>query len=221
MDISNPTYAGQAVYTERVLKSYDTVVLRLSSSLVWRCPAFRILSHYDRYVGETHLDIGPGTGFFLDRCRFPVPDPRITLLDPNPTVLEHAAARIARYRPSTRQHDALVPIDLPARSFGSVGLSYVLHCLPGDPTEKAVVLDHVLPLLAPGGVVFGATVLADLETHTRFGRRLMDVYNRKGIFANAADTRADLELALAERFPHYELDVVGAVALFAAWPDEN
>ncbi|MGH3351239.1 MAG: class I SAM-dependent methyltransferase [Nocardioides sp.] len=221
MDVSNPAHAGQAVYTERVLKSYDAVVLRMSSSFIWRCPADHILRHYDRHVGGTHLDIGPGTGYFLDRCRFPVHEPGITLLDPNLTVLQHAAARIARYRPDTRQGDALAPIELQDRSYASVGMSYLLHCLPGDIAAKTVALDHVLPLLAPGGVVFGTTILGDPELHTGVGQRLMALYNRKGIFSNDDDTRADLDLALAKRFPRYELEVVGAVALFAGWLDED
>jgi SAM-dependent methyltransferase len=221
VDPSSPSYAGQAVYTRRTLRTYDTVVVRLSNSLIWHCPARRILDHYDTHVTGRHLDIGPGTGYYLDRCRFPVADPSITLLDPNREVLEYAAARIARYRPATHAADALEPIELPAASFGSVGLSYVLHCMPGSISEKALVLDHVLPLLEPGGVVFGATIVSDPDRHNLAGRRLMRLYNRAGIFSNTGDEISALDRALAERFPRYAAEVVGAVALFAGWPGEG
>jgi hypothetical protein len=45
------------------------------------------------------------------------------------------------------------------------------------------------------------------------------LYNRKGIFANTGDDLAGLRRELADRFPRYELDVVGSVALFAGWVD--
>jgi hypothetical protein len=38
------------------------VTAQLSNSLVWRCPARRILAQYDRHLTGSHLDVGPGTG---------------------------------------------------------------------------------------------------------------------------------------------------------------
>ena len=46
----------------------------------------------------------------------------------------------------------------------------------------------------------------------------MRLYNRKGIFANVGHDAEGLERELAGRFGRYELDVTGAVGLFAAWP---
>ena len=50
LDPSDPAYRGQAVYTTRTLRAYDAVVVKLSNSLVWRCPARDILAQDDRYV---------------------------------------------------------------------------------------------------------------------------------------------------------------------------
>lgn len=63
--------AGQAVYTKRVLHVYDLFVLGFSNRFVWRCPTPALLAHYDRHVTANHLDVGVGTGYFLDRCHFP------------------------------------------------------------------------------------------------------------------------------------------------------
>lgn len=215
---SDPSYAGQAAYTRWSLKGYDALVLTASNRLIWRCPTPRLLAHYDSHVGTPHLDIGPGTGYYLDRCRFGEDSPRITLLDPNPAVLEHASSRIARFRPTEHGADALRPLDLPHRTFRSVGINYVLHCLPGDIAAKAKVLDHVLPLVAPGGVVFGSTIVSDADRHTWLSRRAMGVYNAKGIFSNEGDDLAGLERELAARFPAYDLETRGAVTLFAGYP---
>ncbi len=39
------------------------------------------LTLYDQYVSANHLDIGVGTGYFLDHCRFPAANPRLALMD--------------------------------------------------------------------------------------------------------------------------------------------
>jgi SAM-dependent methyltransferase len=217
IDPTSASYAGQAVYTPRMLRAYNMIVVGFSNSVVWRCPASRIVAHYDKHVAATHLDIGPGSGYYLEHCRFPLSPARLTLLDPNPSVLRHAADRVAHHRPVTHLADALEPIDLAEASFGSVGISYVLHCMPGPIARKAVaVIDHALPLLEPGGTFFGTTIVADPSRHNALGRRLMRLYNHKGIFSNTDDTLAELEAALAGRFASYSVEVVGGVALFAA-----
>jgi SAM-dependent methyltransferase len=214
LDPDDPAYVGQAVYTPGTLRAYDTLVVRLSNSLVWRCPAKAIVACYDRHLGPSHLDVGPGTGYYLDRCRMPGGG-HLALLDANPGVLRFAAERLRRYHPTLHAADVLKPIPLPPGRFDSIGLSYVLHCLPGGMAAKAVVLDHLIPLLAPGGTLFGTTILDTGVRHSRLGRALVGLYNRKGIFANAGDDLADLERALAGRFDGHELEVKGAVALFA------
>jgi SAM-dependent methyltransferase len=216
LEPTDPAQAGQAVYTKRTLRIYDTLVVRLSNSLVWRCPAQRIRSHYQQHIGPTHLDVGPGTGYYVDHVRFPVDAPSITLLDANPEVLRYAAHRLRRYTPTVHAADALKPIALQPHSFRSAALGYVLHCLPGSLTDKAVLFDHIAPLVEPGGVIFGTTILHGGVRHTRLGRRLLHLYNRKGIFSNLDDDLAGLRHELERRFDHYELDVSGAVALFAA-----
>ena len=219
LDPSDPAYAGQAVYTQRMLRAYDLVVVRISNSWVWRCPAREIQRFYDRHLTGMHLEVGPGTGYYLDRAQFPTAPPRITLLDPNADVLAYAGRRLRRYEPALHAANALEPLDLTPASFGSAALGYVLHCLPGDIAAKAVVLDHVIPLVRPGGVVFGTTILAGGVDQTRLARRVIRLYNHKGIFANLDDDLAGLRRALDDRFARYDLDVVGSVALFAGWTD--
>lgn len=61
---------------------------------------------------SNHLEVGVGTGYFLDRSSFPVPEPRLALLDLNPHWLKHTEARLARYTPEVYRANALVPGDL-------------------------------------------------------------------------------------------------------------
>lgn len=220
MDPSDPAYAGQATYTPRFLRAYDLVVVKASNSWVWRCPAPEIQRFYDRHLTGNHLEVGPGTGYYLDRARFPTSSPRLTLLDPNPAVLDHAGHRLQRYEPTLHVANILEPIDLASASFESAALGFVLHCLPGTMADKATALDRIVPLVRPGGgVVFGTTILNGGVgvDQTRLARRLTGVYNRKGIFSNLDDDLDGLRQALADRFGRHDLDVVGSVALFAGW----
>lgn len=208
------TNAGQAVYTRPVLAAYDLFVLRFSNRFVWRCPWPRLLAHYDRHVSANHLDVGVGTGFFLDRCRFPAARPRLGLLDMNPNSLTVAGRRLARYHPEILRADVLAPIDIDVPVFSSIALNYLLHCLPGTIRDKGEVFRHLKPLLAPGGVIFGATLLHAGADRSWPARRLMAFYNAKGIFGNAQDDLDGLRTMLIEHLDAVSVGVVGCVALF-------
>lgn len=208
-------YDSQSVYSPLTLAIYDTLVLRISNPAVWRCPTSRILGIYDSYVSSNHLDVGVGTGWYLDHCRFPAA-PRLALMDLNRNALRSAAKRVERYAPESHVADVLQPVRPVGEPFASIGLTYLLHCLPGNMPGKARVFDHMLPLLAPGGVIFGATILAEGVVRSGAAVRLMAFYNRKGIFGNATDGLDDLRAELTKRFDKVDITVVGCVALFVA-----
>ncbi len=207
--------AGQAVYTPATLRSYDWFVLGLSNRLIWRCSTPRLLAMYNRHVTSNHLDVGVGTGYFLDRCRFPNDRPRIGLLDMNTDCLAAAARRISRYQPTVLRANILAPLEIDEQPFDSIGMNYLLHCLPGTLPEKAAAFDHATHLLRPGGILFGATLLADGVRKNWAARRLMDLYNRRQIFSNRDDSLEQLDAALAQRFTTHAIEVVGCAALFS------
>lgn len=207
--------AGYAVYSKTSLAVYDALVLGVSNRLIWRCPSRHMIDLYNRHLSADHLDIGVGTGYFLDRAKFPASGPNVTLLDPNEHCLEKAADRIERYSPLLVQADALVPWPASLGSFSSIALNYVLHCLPGTMPEKAVIFDHLLPHLAEDGTVFGATILQGDVPRSAAARQLMRIYNRKGVFSNEHDTLEALEAELSRRFAVVEVKLIGCVALFS------
>jgi hypothetical protein len=209
--------AGQRVYTPLVLRTYDLFVLGFSGRFVWRCSKSKMLELYDRHVGTRHLDVGVGTGWFLDKCGWPTESPQITLLDLNEHALSAAADRIRRYAPTTVRANVLDPVELGDARFGSIGLNFLFHCLPGGLQWKAAtVASNLRPYLAPNGVVFGSTILGRGVSHNLLGRRLMRLYNRKRIFSNLEDDQQGLEQGLASELTDVEIQVVGTVALFVA-----
>ena len=210
------THPSVTVYTPARLALYDVFILGLSCSLVWRCPRRHFLDLYDQHVGSPHLDIGVGTGYFLDRCRFPIERPQITLLDPSDACLTKAARRLERYSPRVVKASALEPLDLGTARFASIALNGVLHCLPATPETKAAVFASLKPFLEDGGVVFGSTILGSGVEHGRLAQTALARYNREGFFTNLGDDLAGLERALAHNFADRHIDVRGSFALFAA-----
>lgn len=207
--------AAHAAYTPLTLRLYDAVVMGLSNPLLWKCPTDRLRAHFDRHVSGNHLDIGVGTGYFLDHARFPVAAPRIVLMDLSRPALAHAARRLARHRPETVVGNVLAPLPVPGRRFDSASLNYVLHCLPGTMATKVAAFDHIRPLLNPGAVLFGSTLLQGDAPRSVAARWLMAHYNRQGIFSNTGDDFEGLQTALHQRFRHVTLECVGCAALFA------
>lgn len=208
--------AGQAVYGRALLAVYDVGILGFSNRFLWRCPKRYMRELYGRHAGARHLDVGVGTGYFLDHCRFPTDKPAITLLDLNANSLGASARRIARYEPRVVQGNILEPLDLGDVRFDSVGLNFLLHCLPGTIEQKAAVFRNVKPYVDPGGVVFGSTVLTGGVRKNALARRVNAAYNRKGIFTNEADSVDGLRRVLEQEFDSPELEVRGSVGLFAA-----
>jgi hypothetical protein len=206
---------AHAVYTPSALTVYDLVVHGLSNRFAWRCPTARLLGLYAANLASNHLEAGVGTGLFIDRAGRTDFD-RLVLLDINRHCLDRAARRLARFDPTLCGANLLAPITPPMAPFQSVGLTYVLHCLPGSMGEKLNAIDHLKPLMAEGGVLFGATILGCGVAPNAAARVLLDLYNAKGVFNNRADDAAALERGLKARFGTVEIERQGCVALFRA-----
>ena len=101
-----------------------------------------------------------------------------------------------------------------AERFDSVGINYLLHCIPGSIDTKAVAFDHLKALMNPNAVLFGSTLLQGVR-RSGLAKRLMAVYNKKGISANEHDDLEGLERALRSRFRDVSVQVVGCGALFS------
>lgn len=208
--------AGAAVYSKPLLSGYNLWVLGFSNTFAWRCPTQVMLEFYNEHISGNHLDVGVGTGYYLDKCTFPKPNPTIALADLNENSLQVTASRLERYRPTVHVANVLEPIDIEPAGFDSIGLNFLIHCLPGNIVSKGAAFRNLKPLLsADGGVMFGSTILGVGVRHNLIGQALMRLYNAKRIFSNSSDSVADLESVLRDTFRDYSIKIVGCVALFA------
>ena len=214
MDRDDPAYRGQRDYTRLLLNAYDPLVLGPIARFVWRCPTAGLLERYRQHIRDRHLDVGPGTGYFLERSGLPAGS-RVTILDPNRNVLRHVSRRVRQLDITAVEADVLKPLPV-SGPFDSAALHLVIHCLPGPLARKAGAVANVAAVLAPDGVLFGASVLGRSGPQTWLSRRVLDLFNRQGGFDNRGDTEEGLRDILGASFAHVELETVGSIAIFAA-----
>jgi hypothetical protein len=206
---------AHAIYTPSMLSIYDLLVHGVSNHLAWRCPTRKLLDLYRANLSANHLEAGVGTGYFLDRAGRPNFQ-RLVLLDINRNCLARAERRLARFEPELREANLLAPLRLNRAPFSSVGLTYVLHCLPGRMNDKLIALDHLRPLMEKHAVLFGATILGRGVDPNFAARTLLDLYNKKGVFNNREDDLQSLSDGLRQRFEDVHVEMQGCVALFRA-----
>ena len=94
--VQKNTEQGAAIYSRLVLKLYDWWVLGISNRLAWKCATKQVLlPFFKQYIGQRHLEVGVGTGYYLHNASLP-PSQHITLMDLNPNSLDAASARLNR-----------------------------------------------------------------------------------------------------------------------------
>ncbi|RLV61766.1 class I SAM-dependent methyltransferase [Parashewanella curva] len=207
--------AGQAIYSKKILMIYDIWVLGISNRFIWRCPTKHLRALFSEHVSDNHLDVGVGTGYFLDKCLKNKPR-RVALLDLNPNSLAATAQRVRRFSPEINQGNVLEPISLKGDKFDSISINYLLHCLPGSMAEKCQAFGFLAEHITPDGVLFGSTIIGEGLPKTSVASKLMNFYNEKGAFSNIGDDVSSLKAGLKHYFDDVELYTIGCVAIFVA-----
>lgn len=210
--------AGAAIYTRGVLAVYDLYVLTLSNSIAWNCPRKRLLEHYNTNVGANHMDIGPGTGWYLREVTWPTENPAVMLMDLNPNSLEMTSKRLVGTGARVQTHvgSVLSPIDPELGKFDSVAANFLFHCVPGNWSEKGKSFRYIADVTSDEGVFFGSTILARGVRQNIAAKALTTIYNTTHTFHNTADDREGLISALERAFEDVRVDVIGTVAVFSA-----
>lgn len=214
MDRDDPAYRGQADYTPLLLNLYDPIVLGVVAGLVWRVPPEPLLENYRRNIRDRHLDVGPGTGYCIERSGLP-DGSKVTILDPNPNVLRHTARKLARFDVTAVEADVLKPLPVDG-GFESAGMNMVIHCLPGPMSRKALAIRNIADVLSPTGTFFGATILGRSGDHSWLGHRVLTAFNKRGAFDNLDDSEAGLRRILEASFDTVDVQIVRSAAIFQA-----
>jgi hypothetical protein len=68
MKRSDPSYKGQSGYNPALLAIHDVWVLKFMAGAVWKCPIPPVVTRYRQHLSSRHLDVGPGTGYFIEQA---------------------------------------------------------------------------------------------------------------------------------------------------------
>ena len=211
---------GAAAYSSFTLFIYDYFVLKFMAFFFWRCSTSAVLEPFFRsHVSRNghHLDIGVGTGWFLEHANLSPPSSSITLIDLNANCLQKAKARLNRIDLDCIQHDILEPLPPDIGPFDSISMMYLLHCLPPPQSRKGQVLAMLRHHLKPGGVLFGCTILGPFSgNQTRLSKFALKRINAKNRMGNLDDTEEGFVEVLRKNYGSVESLVVGSMLVFTA-----
>lgn len=207
---------GQAIYSNGILLIYDLFVLTYNNRFVWKCSTEETLKFYNRNVSSNHLDVGVGTGYYMNNCQFPTDSPRVALMDLNKNCLQGAANKISRYKPESYHNSVYDPLGDSVDKFDSISACYLIHCIPGTISEKAEAFKSLKKLLKPNGTFFGVTLIQGDVERSLQAKFQMHVFNKMGVFHNTKDDLAGLEKALSDNFSEVKVVVKGCAAMFWA-----
>ena len=202
------------VYDSPALNGYDLFVHGFCNRYAWKCSTQTLVDQYKRLTSTNHLEAGVGTGFLIDKSAIQPNGQRLGILDFSKQCLSYSEKRLSRYSPELFHFDILKPISSSAAKFDSIGLNYVLHCVPGSFETKGVAFANLKALLSQNGVMFGSTLLGDGVPRNLTAKMLMSFYNQTGIFNNIEDSQYALRRSLEKTFDRIDIEVVGCCALF-------
>lgn len=214
--ISRTDYDGVRIYSAALLFIYDFLIMRVLTPYVWRCHPKNFQNLYLSLMSRNHADIGVGTGYFLDRCRYQPGQVRIGLFDLQQNCLDYTARRLSRFQPETYRCNALSPIRIGGERFDSIGLGGILHCIPGDFAQKGMVFDAIRPIMKANARVFGYTILNQGIEKTRLSRLVFFALQKLRVINGLHDSASQLSAELKKRFRICEVEVIGCIAIFRA-----
>ncbi|HET8707574.1 MAG TPA: class I SAM-dependent methyltransferase [Pseudomonadales bacterium] len=205
-----------ALYNKLALTFYDFYVYRFAAPIAFRCPVENMSSLYQKYCSKQHLEIGVGTGHFLQQAHARDQLQTVTLLDLNPNCLQITAEKLKGLTVHCYEGNILHPFPLKNERFSSVGLNFVLHCVPGSFAEKGIIFKHLKPYLLPDAVVFGSTAIYESAKRNLVGPLVMNAYNALGIFNNKQDQKRELIECLSSEFKYVNIEQIGNILFFVA-----
>jgi SAM-dependent methyltransferase len=209
------TKKGAAVYSPLTLSLYDWWVLNVSNKYFWKCSTTEILlPFFKKNLSKKHLDVGVGTGYYLLNTKLNSTYD-ITLMDLNENSLTVTEERLFPLKVKKVKTDIMKKINSDFHElYDSISIFYLLHCLPGRMEDKELVFINLKKMMQKDGVIYGATILGENIDHNIGGKKLMKIYNKKGIFGNFNDSLEKLESILYKNFKKVDIKLCGKVALF-------
>lgn len=200
------------------LDYYDLFVNKINCKYVWQCSEKNIYNLYANNIQKNHIEIGPGTGYYLKPYISNLNT--LELIDINSNILRYANMRLNH--PDLKKK--IININLFKRNNSlkitnkvtSIGVNCVLHCVPG-PIE--INIDNLINNLKKENeqnkiIIFGSSVINDSEKNILQDFEL-GLLNYFRIFNNKQDNEEKLINYFKQKKLEYKTTKVGSIILFS------
>ena len=74
-------------FNKIILNNYDYIVNNINCKYAWKCDQKHIKNLYRENISKNHLEIGPGTGYFLKNFQFD----NLIIMDINKDILRNSS----------------------------------------------------------------------------------------------------------------------------------
>ena len=216
LDAEKKAQQSIRIYNRLSLYFYDIYVHGFVAPSIFKCKTANILDLYRQNTSSQHLEAGVGTAYLLMKSRVLDKIHNLAILDMNKDCLAFSRQKLKEVNPQLFQVNLLESFAGHDMYYDSIAINYVLHCIPGNFTEKAVVFSNLKAHMSSKGILFGSTVLFPDPATSRFAHRLVSIYNQSGVFNNRQDDEAGLLQALRANFSQVECRQIGDIAIFRA-----
>ena len=194
------------------IRFYDYLVNDINCNYVWRCNKTNIFELYKSNLKSNHLEIGPGSGYFLYPQNHCKNIKKLKLMDINKSILNSSQENLTKYYNNIKiYHHNIFEQKINLPNVESVGINYVLHCVPGKLEDK---FDRLLNNLPSDINIFGSTVVNDKDKQTLISKTELLFLNKYGIFNNKLDYSNNLINFLKYNNLDHQTKIVGNVLLF-------
>jgi len=199
-------------FVTKSLNVYDFLVNDINCNYVWRCNKKNIIKNYQENIGENHLEIGPGTGYFL-KDNYNIKN--LFLVDINKDTLEYSQKNLKNYYKNIiKIEHNIFTTELKLNDIDSVGLNYVIHCVPGRIENN---IDNLINNINNNKPIkfFGSSVVSDINLQTKISECELLFLNKFKIFNNKEDISFNLINYLEINKIKYDYKIIGNVLVFS------
>ena len=190
-----------------IFNNYDYFVNNINCKYVWKCDQRYIKKLYANNITNKHLEIGPGTGYFIKKYQFN----NLHLVDINQDILNNSEKNLYNNCQNIKIHNQNIfeNNNKINEDITSIGMSYVLHCVPNN---LDISLDNLVDNIKTNNqiTIFGSTVIPNKKDIVA----MTEIYtlNTFGIFNNINHNKEQLEYIIDKY--NGNIKHVGNVLLF-------
>lgn len=212
------SFWNKSNFISKSLQVYDVFVNEINCKYIWSCDKSKIFNLYKKNVRPNHVEIGPGTGYYLKPSMYKIK--KLALVDINQDILDYSRKNLKENNCNIETFCINLfskPNKFTVNKNSSIGINCVLHCIPGKLETK---IQHILDNIEKDKniVLFGATVVNDKSDSVLVNLELKFLNHFK-IFQNGADFSHELVDYLQKKKLTYHVEKVGQILFFTIQKD--